>query len=106
VKNATLVYADMPDSAFDLLRSGNADVFASVRAELVKYSTQLAGSRVLDEGYGSNRFGMAVAKAQAAERLAYMTGFIEDMRASGLLQRLIARSGLPGLSVIPVATSN
>jgi hypothetical protein len=65
----------MTDAAFDLLRTGNADVFASVRGELVKYSTQLPGSRVLQESYGANRFGMAVAKGQAAERLAYMSEF-------------------------------
>jgi polar amino acid transport system substrate-binding protein len=106
LKNATLVYADMPGPAFDLLRTGNADIFASVRAELVKYCTQLPGSRVLDDSYGANRFGMAVAKGQAAGRLAYMSAFIEDARASGLLQRVIDRSGLRGLSVIPTATAN
>ena len=105
LKNATLVYAEMPGPAFDLLRTGNADVFASVRAELVKYSTQLAGSRVLDESYGANRFGMAVAKGQAAGRLAYMSEFIEEVRASGVLQQAIDRSGLRGLSVIPSATT-
>jgi polar amino acid transport system substrate-binding protein len=100
LKAATLVYAEMPDPAFDLLRAGNADVFASVRAELVKYCTRLPGSRVLDESYGANRFGMAVAKGKAAERLAYMKEFIEEARASGLLQRAIDRSGLRGLSVL------
>ena len=102
LKNATLVYADMPAPAFDLLRTGHADVFASVRPELMKYSTQLAGSRVLDTSYGANRFGMAVAKGQAAGRLAYMCAFIDEARASGLLQRVIDRSGLRGLTVTPI----
>ena len=106
LKNATLVYADMPGPAFDLLRTGHADLFASVRPELVKYCMQLAGSRVLDDSYGANRFGLAVAKSQAAERLAYMSAFIEDARASGLLQRVIDGSGLRGLSVIPSAATN
>jgi polar amino acid transport system substrate-binding protein len=101
LKQATPVYAEMIDPAFDLLRTGKAEVFASVRAELVKYATQLPGSRVLDESYGANRFAMAVAKGQAAERLAYMSGFIDEVRASGLLQQIIDRSGLRGLSVVP-----
>jgi len=105
LKNATLVYAEMPGPAFELLRTGNADVFASVRPELVKYCTELAGSRVLDESYGANRFGMAVAKGEAAGRLAYMSEFIEEVRASGVLQQAIDRSGLRGLSVIPSATT-
>src|SRR3954452_23851913 len=97
LKRATLVYAEMTDPAFDLLRTGKADVFASVRGELVKYSAQLPGSRVLEESYGANRFGMAVAKGRAAERLAYVSEFIDEVRASGLLQKIIDRSGLRGL---------
>jgi polar amino acid transport system substrate-binding protein len=102
LKQATPVYAEMIDPAFDLLRTGKAEVFASVRAELVKYATQLPGSRVLDESYGANQFAMAVAKDRAAERLAYMSEFIDEVRASGLLQQMIDRSGLRGLSVVPL----
>jgi len=106
VKHATLVYAEMIDAAFDLLRTGNADIFASVRGELVRYSTQLPGSRVLDESYGANRFGMAVARGQAAERLAYMSEFIDGVRASGLLKKIIDRAGLRGLTVVPSTKTN
>jgi polar amino acid transport system substrate-binding protein len=106
LKQATPVYAEMIDPAFDLLRTGKAEVFASVRAELVKYATQLPGSRVLDESYGANRFAMAVAKDRAAERLAYMSEFIDEVRASGLLQQIIDHSGLRGLSVLPLMKTN
>src|SRR5215471_1772197 len=101
LKYATLVYSEMIDPAFDLLRTGNAEAFASVRGELVKYASQLPDSRVLEESYGANRFGMAVAKGQAAERLTYMSEFIDEVRASGLLRKIIDRSGLSGLSVVP-----
>jgi polar amino acid transport system substrate-binding protein len=104
LKHATLVYAEMPQPAFELLRDAKADVFASVRAELVKYSAQMPGSRVLDESYGANRFGLAVAKGRHAERLAYLSEFIDHARTSGLLQRAIDRSGLPGLTVLPAPT--
>ncbi|MGB8615038.1 MAG: transporter substrate-binding domain-containing protein [Pseudolabrys sp.] len=106
LKQASPVYTEMIDPAFDLLRTKQVDAFASVRGELVKYSTQLPGSRVLEASYGANRFGMAVSKGQAAERLAYMSEFIDEARASGLLQRAIDRSGLRGLSVVPSAKTN
>jgi len=106
LKQATPVYAEMIEPAFDLLRAGKAEVLASVRGELVKYAAQLPGSRVLDESYGANRFGMAVAKGQAAERLAYMSEFIDEVRVSGLLQQIIGRSGLHGLSVVPLIKTN
>jgi polar amino acid transport system substrate-binding protein len=106
LKQATPVYAELIDPAFDLLRTGKAEVFASVRAELVNYATQLPGSRVLGESYGANRFAMAVAKGQAAERLAYISEFIDEIRESGSLQKIIGRSGLRGLSVVPLMKTN
>jgi polar amino acid transport system substrate-binding protein len=36
IKNATFVYADTPDPTFELLRSGKADLFASVREVLTR----------------------------------------------------------------------
>src|SRR5262249_523052 len=52
LKHAQLVYAATPDPTFELLRSGQADAFASVRGVLLEYSARLPGSRVLDERQG------------------------------------------------------
>jgi polar amino acid transport system substrate-binding protein len=41
VKQAHPVYADTYDPALELLRSGNADAFASIREILIQYSSQL-----------------------------------------------------------------
>jgi polar amino acid transport system substrate-binding protein len=62
LKQATLLYADMPEPAFELLRTEKANAFASLREILLRYSTQLPGSRVLDERYGFNTLGIAVPK--------------------------------------------
>jgi len=102
-KHAQLIYAATPDPTFELLRSGQADAFASIRGVLLDYSTRLPGSRVLDEHYGANLLGMAVAKDQAA-RLAYITEFVEQAKASGLVQQAIERSGLPGYKVASTKT--
>jgi polar amino acid transport system substrate-binding protein len=96
LRQATPVHAEMWDTAFDLLRNGEADAFASVRAELIKSVSQLSGSRLLEANYGANRLGMAVAKGYAAGRLAYMSEFIDEARASSIVQRAIDRSGLAG----------
>jgi polar amino acid transport system substrate-binding protein len=92
LKHATLVYAETPDPTFDLLRTGHADVMASVRASLLEYSTKLPGSRVLENSYGANRLTMVVSKDQAG-RLAYISEFIEEAKGSGLVQRAIERDG-------------
>jgi polar amino acid transport system substrate-binding protein len=73
-----------PDPTFELLRSGQADAFASIRGVLLAYSVNLSGSRVLDEHYGANLLGMVVPKDQVA-RLAYISEFIEQAKASGLV---------------------
>src|SRR5882757_3215271 len=94
-KNAQLVYAATPDPTFELLRSGQADAFASIRAVLLAYSARLPGSRVLDDRYGANLLGMVVSNGHGA-RLAYLSEFIEQAKASGLVQQAIDLADLPG----------
>lgn len=103
-KHAQLIYAATPDPTFELLRTGQADAFASVRPVLLAYSSKLPGSRVLEEHYGANLVGMIVAKGQTA-RLDYLSEFIEHANASGLVQQAIDRAGLPGHRVAPAKTN-
>ena len=53
VKQAELVYAETPESTFDLIRNGQADVMASTRLVLLDFSTKLSGARVLDDAMKS-----------------------------------------------------
>jgi len=100
LKHATLVYADMPDATFELLRSGEASLFASVREILLKYCAQLPGSRVIAERYGYNSLGVAVPKGHAG-RLAAMSEFVEAAKSTGLVKRALDRAGWRGLQVAP-----
>jgi polar amino acid transport system substrate-binding protein len=103
-KHAQLTYAATPDPTFELLRTGLADAFASVRPVLLAYSSKLPGSRVLEDYYGANLLGMVVPKGQPA-RLAYISEFIEQAKASGLVHKAIERAGLPGHGVAPAKTN-
>lgn len=100
LKHAKMVYAETPDTAFDLLRAGHADALAQARPVLLDYSLALPGSRVLQDSYGAYLLAMAVPKGQPG-RLAYITEFIEDAKASGLVQRAIEQAGLRGIHVPP-----
>jgi ABC-type amino acid transport substrate-binding protein len=71
---------------------------------LFAYSAKLPGSRVLEDHYGANLLGMVVSKGQSA-RLAYISEFIEKAKASGLVQQVIDRSGLPGHQVATAKTN-
>jgi len=79
LKQAEPVYADTYDPTFELLRSGKADAFASIREMLIQYSAQLPGSRVLDDSYQTNLAGVAVAK-EKVERLGYVREFLDGVR--------------------------
>jgi polar amino acid transport system substrate-binding protein len=62
-----------------------------------------AGSRVLEDSYGANFPALAVPKGRA-ERLAYISEFVEQAKASGVVQRAIDRAGQPGYRVAAPAT--
>ena len=98
LKRAEQVTADTADAAFDLLRGGRADVWASVRPVLLDYAGRLSGTCVIEDSYGANRPALVVAKGQNA-RLAYLSEFIEEAKASGLVQRAIERAGQAGYRV-------
>jgi polar amino acid transport system substrate-binding protein len=101
LKQAKLVYAETPNPTFDLLRTGQADVMASTRSALLQFSDQLSGSRVLEDRYGANINRMVVPKGKAGW-LAYVTEFVEEAKASGLVQKALDRAGLRGITVAPL----
>ena len=105
LKQAKLVYAETADDAFDLLRTSHADVMASTRRILLDYSTQLPGSRVLEDHYGVNPVGMAVPKGKTA-RLTYIIEFIEEAKTSWLVQQTLERLGGRELEIAPSGSSN
>jgi polar amino acid transport system substrate-binding protein len=102
LKHAQLVYAATPGPAFELLRTRQADAFASIRGVLLEYSAKLPGSRVLDEPYGANLVGMVVWKGQAA-RLAYISEYIEQGKIFRIVQQAIERASLPGYKMAPAS---
>jgi len=104
IKHATLVYADTPAATWAIFRAGGADLFASLHEVLRHYVEHMPGSRLFDGRYGFNPIGMAVAKGHAA-RLAYLAAFVEDAKASGLMQRAIAHASWRGIRVAPPANA-
>jgi len=98
LKQAQLVYAENPDAAFELLRTGHADAFAQARPALLDDFSQLAGLRVLEGRCGANLVAITIPKGQAGQ-LAYISEFIEEANASGSVQRAIDRAGLRGVHV-------
>lgn len=104
IKHATLVGADTPAATFAIFQAGAADLFASLREVLRHHAERLPGARLFEGRYGFNPIGMAVAKGHAV-RLGYLSAFVEDAKASGLVQRAIDRASWRGIRVAPPANT-
>ena len=96
LKRAELIRADTIPATFDLLRAGQADVLAGVRPGLLERLARMPGYRVLEDRFGVILVAALVPKGQAG-RLAYISEFIEQAKASGLVQQAIERAGLRGV---------
>jgi polar amino acid transport system substrate-binding protein len=105
IKHAEVTLGENELAAFELLRSGRADAFASTRQYLLRASRNLAGSQVLADYYGANLNRVVVPKGHPGW-LAYVTEFVEDAKASGLVQKAIDRDGTFAFQVPPPGDPN
>ena len=96
--NAVIVRALSNPGALEALKSGQADVFASIKPVLFEMSKQLPGSRVLEGRPGIDPHAMAMPKGRDLG-LAYARQFIEDAKSEGLIKAAIERAGLRGVAV-------
>jgi len=98
LRQAKLIYGETPEETFNLLCNGKADAMASVRTALLDFSIRLTGSHVLDERYGELLLAIAMPKDKPGW-LAYISEFVNEAKASGLVQRAIENAGARGLQV-------
>jgi polar amino acid transport system substrate-binding protein len=100
LKRAELVRTDNHASAIDLLRTGRADAYAGPRPVALGFAAELPGSRVVEEGFAAISFAAMVPKGHAGH-LAYVSEFIGEAKASGLIKQIIERHDLRGVQVAP-----
>jgi polar amino acid transport system substrate-binding protein len=97
VTRAELIGVELPEDAFALMQGAQVDALAFPRDQLLAFAEHLPGARVLAEGYGVNRVGMAVAKGRT-RLLAYLSTFADEAKASGLVHDIIERGGVTGFA--------
>jgi polar amino acid transport system substrate-binding protein len=100
LKRAELVRTDSHAAAENLLRTGHADAYAGPRPVALTIAARLPGSRVLEDHFAVILVAAMVPKGHAG-RLAYVSEFIEEAKASGLVKQIIERHGLRGVQVAP-----
>ena len=98
--NATPVTVKGPDEAVALMRAGKVDAMALSRETIAGLLEALPGARALDEAFMNSTTAVAVPKNKPAGR-AYVSAFIEDAKASGLIRRAFDAMGLHTSQVAP-----
>jgi polar amino acid transport system substrate-binding protein len=96
LKNTTIVAASSIDEAMAMMTSGVADAFALSRDSLPPFVAQLPGSRIVDGGFQHTGIAIAVPKGRP-QALAYVSAFLEEAKASGLIRRAFDAAGLRAL---------
>jgi polar amino acid transport system substrate-binding protein len=100
LKTAKVVPAKSVDEAMDLMRLGTAQAFALTHDSLPTLQRTLPGSRILDGAFQTTGVAIAVQRNRAAA-LAYITRFIEDAKANGIVRRAFNDAGLQSLPIAP-----
>jgi polar amino acid transport system substrate-binding protein len=103
LKRAQLVRAPNAEAAFELLATGKADALAGLKQALIALVDKLPDSRMLDGQFMKVPQAVGVPRGRDAA-LAYVRGFVEEAKTSGLVARAIEKTGARGVSVAPPAT--
>jgi len=102
IKHAELIRSDTLDSAYEEFVTAKLSALAGLRPRLLSDLGKLPGSRILDGRFMSVQQAIGTSRKNPAGA-AFLRGFVEEAKASGLVARLIERHKVRGLSVAPPA---
>ena len=101
LKHAELVRA-RGDDVIKRFVSDKLEAMAGLRPSLVKNQQTLPGSRILDGKFTAVQQAAGAPKGRPAGAK-YLKEFIEDVKATGLVAKLIEKNNVRGLTVAPKA---
>ena len=98
LKHAKLVGENSFESTYQRFVADKLDAIAGLRAQLVDDVAKLPGSRLLDGRFTAVQQAIGTPKERVAGAQ-YLRAFVEDVKASGLMARIIEKNGVRGVSV-------
>lgn len=102
LKHAELVGTDTHDEARRRFVDEKFDALAGLRSGLLADAEKMPGVKVLDGGFTSVQQAVGTLKQNKAA-LEFLSDFVEEAKSSGLVQRLIDKHNVRGLTVAPPA---
>ena len=101
LKAATIERAPTSPAVVDTFVALQANVAAGVKQQLEADARRLGGLRLLDGRFMVIRQAMGTPKSRGAAAAAFLTAFVEQMKASGFVAEALARHRIEGASVAP-----
>lgn len=102
IKAATLVRAPTSPAVTDMFLAERLDVAAGVKQQLEADARRVGGVRLLPGRFMVIEQAMGVPRGRTAAR-AWLSGFIEEMKASGFVAAALQRHRIEGAGVAPPA---
>ncbi len=102
LKHAQLVRETGADNVFKRFVEDKLEALAGLRPRLVKDQANLPGSRILEGRFTAVQQAIGTPKGRAAGA-EYLSQFVEEVKASGLVAKLIEKNDVRGLTVAPKA---
>lgn len=100
ISRASLVRVPGIDESFNIFVGDKLEALSGLKPRLVADAERLPGSRILEGQVTAvqQAVGTPVARSHAAR---YLREFVEDIKASGLVERTIRRHAIRGVTVAP-----
>lgn len=101
IEHATLVMAQGLDASFDLFVEQQLEALAGLRPRLITDVKKLPGARILEGKFTAVQQAIGT-KPDRKAGAAFLRGFVEEAKSSGLVASLIEKHGVVGrLTVAP-----
>lgn len=98
LKRARILRAPTSQAVTDMMLADKLEVAAGVRQQMQADAKRLPGLRLLDGRFMAIHQAMALPKGRPAGA-AYLSRFVEEMKASGFVAEALRRHGVEGASV-------
>ena len=98
--NATHIDFASVDAAVAAMRESRIEAIALSRESLTGLAGKIPGARILDDAFLNSSTAVCVPKGKPAA-LAYVSEFIEEAKASGLVRKALDEMGLTASQVAP-----
>jgi polar amino acid transport system substrate-binding protein len=104
LKSATLVRSPTSPAVVDMFLKENMEVAAGVKQQLEMDAGRVGGVRMLPGRFMIIEQAMGVPKGRIAAQ-AWLSGYIEEMKASGFVGEALKRHKIDGAAVAPARTA-